>query len=66
MQGNCEYEPAIKIVKKGTGKPGAHLIGDSPNRLLQPIRVTVGLEPAGLARCLRGKRKPASGAGPVF
>ena len=36
----------------------------------QPIRVTVGLEPAGLARCLRGKREPvASGASvylPVF
>ena len=28
MQGNCEYEPAIKIVKKGTGKPGAHRYAD--------------------------------------
>ena len=28
LQGNCEYEPAIKIVKKGTGKPGAHRYAD--------------------------------------
>ena len=37
MQVNCEYEPAIKIVKKGTGKPGAHRYADGIRCLLNWI-----------------------------
>ena len=37
LQGNCEYEPAIKIVKKGTGKPGAHRYADGIRCLLNWI-----------------------------